>query len=600
VWVNNVHIVSGAWWVAIVSGFCLFALAHANSNSEVYEQVWSNLRFSHKDRSGTWTPFTCYSLGDLCMVSQEKELVALASASDPAALGNSSAPGLLASPVLLSPGALEAVAHLRALPFKKRHGWAEPSRPRGDDGVEQAEPSNVVVDDDDDGDSATAAELALLQHDAIPERLQHDEHTPRFKWRSVCELSPLQQPDASARPGTFKWKTIDVPQGPGGRPAPPTLGNSILAQPPLKPPQGPSPAPFASGLMMPPPAPPGMAPGMARAVQLPMLPQVQPSVRQPSVPQPSVPQPSVLQPSVPQPSVLQPSVLQPSVLQPSVSQPSSVLQPSVSQPSSVLQPPSSVLQPSVLLQMPLAPAPRVPPPPPIMAPIMAPVRALAMVAPKAAKWLPLAPKESKARPKLGSAKGSASQLASADQESSARRPTVMAGVSSSGAVYLPAAPMALAVGGIILGPNLGPSPLQFQWVHVNMAPKMAPAVTAQDEADRPDAQHGAASTISSVISSEPPAKKPRKSCKELCEVPAAQEAGPMLLPQPLNGLEAQGQVVPLAVVMRLKGSRLLDLPAPTSQAQLVLSPARMVRLRLRGVHNIRTSTLRQRPSAAHQ
>jgi autotransporter-associated beta strand protein len=148
------------------------------------------------------------------MVSQGKELVALASARDPAALGNSSAPGLLASPVL-SPGALEAVAHLRALPFKKRHGWAEPSRPRGDDGEnEQAEPSNVVVDDDDDGDSATAAELALLQHDAIPERLQHDEHTPRFKWRSVCELSPLQQPDASARPGAFKWKTIDVQQGP--------------------------------------------------------------------------------------------------------------------------------------------------------------------------------------------------------------------------------------------------------------------------------------------------------------------------------------------------------------------------------------------------
>jgi hypothetical protein len=261
-----------------------------------------------------------------------------------------------------------------------------------------------------------------------------------------------------------------------------------------------------------------------------------------------------------------------------------------------------VLQPSVLLQMPLAPAPRVPPPPPIMAPIMAPVRALAMVAPKAAKWLPLAPKEPKARPKLGSAKGSASQLASADQESSARRPTVMAGVSPLGAVYLPAAPnMELAVGGIILGPNLGPSPLQFQWVHVNMAPKMAPAVTAQDEADRPDAQRGAASTISSVISSEPPAKKPRKSCKELCELRGAQEASPMLLPQPLIepliGLEAQGQVVPLAVVMRLKGSRLLDLPAPTSQAQLVLSPAQMVRLRLRGVHNIRTSTLRQRPSA---
>ena len=164
-----------------------------------------------------------------------------------------------------------------------------------------------------------------------------------------------------------------------------------------------------------------------------------------------------------------------------------------------------------------------------------------------------------------------------------------------GAVYLPAAPnMELAVGGIILGPNLGPSPLQFQWVHVNMAPKMAPAVAAQDEADRPDAQRGAASTISSVISSEPPAKKPRKSCKELCELRAAQEASPMLLPQPLIepliGLEAQGQVVPLAVVMRLKGSRLLDLPAPTSQAQLVLSPAQMVRLRLRGVHNIRTST----------
>eukprot|EP00900_Chrysochromulina_parva_P027881 jgi/Chrpa1/9727/Chrysochromulina_OHIO_Genome00016962-RA len=365
------------------------------------------------------------------MVSQGKELVALASASDPAALGNSSAPGLLASPVLLSPGALEAVAHLRALPFKKRHGWAEPSRPRGDNGEnEQAEPSNVVVDDDDDGDSATAADLTMLQHDAIPERLQHDEHTLRFKWRSVCELSPLQQPDASARPGTFKWKTIDVQQGPGGRPAPPTLGNSILAQPPLKPPQEPSPAPFASGLMMPPPAPPGMAPGMARAVQLPMLPQVQPAMQ---------------------------------------------------------------------------------------------------------------PSEPKARPKLGSAKGTPN--------------------------------MELAVGGIILGPILAPSPLQFQWVHVNMAPKMAPAVTAQDEADRPDAQRGAASTISSVISSEPPAKKPRKSCKELCELRGAQEASPMeLLPQPLIepliGLEAQGQVVPLAVVMRLKGSRLLDLPAPTSQAQL--------------------------------
>lgn len=76
---------------------------------------------------------------------------------------------------------------------------------------------------------------------------------------------------------------------------------------------------------------------------------------------------------------------------------------------------------------------------------------------------------------------------------------------------------------------------------------------------------------------------------------------PQPLIEPLIGLEAQGQVVPLAVVMRLKGSRLLDLPAPTSQAQLVLSPAQMVRLRLRGVHNIRTSTsLRQRPSAAHQ
>ena len=318
--------------------------------------------------------------------------------------------------------------------------------------------------------------------------------------------------------------------------------------------------------MMPPPAPSGTTPGMAMAVQPPMAPPMQAAM---------------------QPTVLQPSVLQPSVLQP------------------------TVLQPTVLLQMPLASAPREPPPPPVMAPIMVPImapeRALAIVAqkaaPKVAKWLPLAPKEPKA-PKLGSTKRNASQLlASADQESSARRPTAMAGVSSLGAGYLPAnlpaAPIALAVGGIILGPNLGPSPLQFQWVHVNMAPKMAPAVTAQDEADRPDAQHGAASTISSVISSEPPAKKPRKSCKELCEVPAAQEAGPMLLPQPLNGLEAQGQVVPLAVVMRLKGSRLLDLPAPTSQAQLVLSPAQMVRLRLRGVHNT-TSTSRQRPSAAHQ
>ena len=87
-------------------------------------------------------------------------------------------------------------------------------------------------------------------------------------------------------------------------------------------------------------------------------------------------------------------------------------------------------------------------------------------------------------------------------------------------------------------------------------------------------------------------------------VPAAQEVGPssMQLSRPLIGHEAhQGQVVPLAVVMRLKGNPFLPprLPPPTSQAQLVLSPARMVRLRLRGVHNT-TSTLRQRPSAAHQ
>ena len=510
-------------------------------------------------------------------MAQENELVGLASASEPDALGNSSAPGVLASPVLLSPGALEAVAHLRALPFKKRHGWAEltaePLHSRSDTGKdEQAEPSNVVDDDDADADSATAAELALvLQHDAIPERLHDVEHTPRFKWRSVCELSPLQQPDASARPGTFKWKTIDVPHGPvgpggllHGLPAPPTLGNSIIAQLPQ---QGPSPAPFSSGLMMPPPAPSGTTPGMAMAVQPPMAPPMQAAM---------------------QPTVLQPSVLQPTVLQP------------------------TVLQPTVLLQMPLASAPREPPPPPVMAPIMVPImapeRALAIVpqkaAPKVAKWLPLAPKEPKA-PKLGSAKRNASQLlASADQESSARRPTAMAGVSSLGAGYLPAnlpaAPIALAVGGIILGPNLGPSPLQFQWVHVNMAPKMAPFVTAQDEAVRPDAQHGAPSTISSEL----PSKKPRKSCKELCKelcvVPAAQEVGPssMQLPRPLIGHEAhQGQVVPLAVVMRLKGNPLL--PPPTSQAQLVLSPARMVRLRLRGVHNT-TSTLRQRPSAAHQ
>ena len=500
-------------------------------------------------------------------------LVGLASASEPDALGNSSAPGVLASPVLLSPGALEAVAHLRALPFKKRHGWAEltaePLHSRSDNGKdEQAEPSNVVDDDDADADSATAAELALvLQHDAIPERLHDVEHTPRFKWRSVCELSPLQQPDASARPGTFKWKTIDVPHGPvapggllHGLPAPPTLGNSILAQLPQ---QGPSPAPFSSGLMMPPPAPSGTTPGMAMAVQPPMAPPMQ--------------------------AAMQPTVLQPTVLQP------------------------SVLQPSVLLQMPLASAPREPPLPPVMAPIMVPImapeRALAIVAqkaaPKVAKWLPLAPKEPKA-PKLGSAKRNASQLlASADQESSARRPTAMAGVSSLGAGYLPAnlpaAPIALAVGGIILGPNLGPSPLQFQWVHVNMAPKTAPFVTAQDEAVRPDAQHGAPSTISSAL----PSKKPRKSCKELCKelcvVPAAQEVGPrsMQLPRPLIGHEAhQGQVVPLAVVIRLKGNPFL--PPPTShEAQLVLSPARMVRLRLRGVHNT-TSTLRQRPSAAHQ
>ena len=509
-------------------------------------------------------------------MAQEKELVGLASASEPDALGNSSAPGVLASPVLLSPGALEAVAHLRALPFKKRHGWAEltaePLHSRSDTGKdEQAEPSNVVDDDDADADSATAAELALvLQHDAIPERLHDVEHTPRFKWRSVCELSPLQQPDASARPGTFKWKTIDVPHGPvapggllHGLPAPPTLGNSILAQLPQ---QGPSPAPFSSGLMMPPPAPSGTTPGMARAVQPPMAPPMQ--------------------------AAMQPTVLQPSVLQP------------------------TVLQPTVLLQMPLASAPREPPPPPVMAPIMVPImapeRALAIVAqkaaPKVAKWLPLAPKEPKA-PKLGSTKRNASQLlASADQESSARRPTAMAGVSSLGAGYLPAnlpaAPIALAVGGIILGPNLGPSPLQFQWVHVNMAPKMAPFVTAQDEAVRPDAQHGAPSTISSEL----PSKKPRKSCKELCKelcvVPAAQEVGPssMQLSRPLIGHEAhQGQVVPLAVVMRLKGNPFLPprLPPPTSQAQLVLSPARMVRLRLRGVHNT-TSTSRQRPSAAHQ